>query len=146
MVGLHGAGSLAQLGRPEARAAFLEVFRTSYHGFSAGSRGNPFSEALRQFATAREAFFDFVEAGGDTLHAAAAETWLAAQRPHEALAAADRWVRGSPLNSRAWFLLAEVHAASRRVPEALAAYDRSLALEPGFLGAQARRKVVATSA
>lgn len=138
------ACSLARLGRPEARAAFLEVFRASFDKFSAGFRGNPISEALRQFAPAREAFFEFVEASGETLHAAAAEAWLAAQRPDEALAAADRWVHGSPLNSRAWFLLAEVHAASRRVPEALAAYDRSLALEPGFLGAQARRKVVAT--
>jgi tetratricopeptide (TPR) repeat protein len=137
------ACSLARLGRADARAAFREVFDDGVDRFSVGFRGNPVAEALRQFAPAREAFQAFVSENRATRLAMAADAWLAADRPVEALETARLLVEANPSDSRIWFHLAEVHAAAGRVAEALAAYDQSLAREPGFLGAQARRKVVA---
>lgn len=140
---LMRACSLARLGRPEATAAFREVFEAGVDRFSVGTWGNPVPEALRQFAPAREAFQAYVSANRATQLAMAADAWLAARRPVEALETARLLVEANPSNSRHWFHLAEVHAAAGRTAEALSAYDQSLALEPGFLGAQARRKVVA---
>lgn len=140
------ACSLARLGRADATTAFREIFDGGVDRFSVGFRGNPIAEALRQFEPARAAFQAFIAANRATRLAMAAEAWLAADRPVEALETARVLVEANPSDSRRWFHVAEVHAAAGRVDEALAAYDQSLALEPGFLGAQARRKVVADGA
>lgn len=140
---LMRACSLARLERPEATAAFREVFEAGVDPFSVGTRGNPVAEALRQFAPARDAFQAFVSANRSTRLSMAADAWLAAGRQVEALETGLLLVEANPRDSRRWFHLAEVHAAAGRVAEALSAYDQSLALEPSFLGAQARRKVVA---
>lgn len=140
---LMRACSLARLGLPEATASFRELFDAGVDRFAVAFRGSPIAEALRQFAPAREAFQAFVSENRATRLATAAAAWLAADRPVEALESARLLLEANPNDSRVWFHLAEVHAAAGRVTEALAAYDQSLALEPGFLGAQARRKVVA---
>ena len=137
------ACSLARLGRAEAMAAFGEVFDEGVDRFSVGFRGNPVAEALRLYEPARAAFQAFISANRATRLAMAAEAWLAAGRPLEALETARLLIDANPGDSRRWFHLAEVHAAAERNTEALAAYDQSLALEPGFLGAQARRTIVA---
>ncbi len=137
------ACSLARLGRADATTAFREVFDDGGDRFSVGFRGNPVAEALRLYEPARAAFQAFTSENRATRLAMAAEAWLAAGRPVEALETARQQVEANPSDSRSWFHLAEVHAAAGRVAEALAAYDQSLALEPGFLGAKARRKVVA---
>jgi tetratricopeptide (TPR) repeat protein len=135
--------ALAQAKDPRAFAALRETFETE-----AGHLGGPmtppeFFEVLGRFDVARIAYTAFVESRATTSSwKGAISVWLQAKRPDEALAASERLIELTPTDSRAWFDRAEALVAAGQREAAIAAFERSLEFEPGFLGAQARLKVV----
>ncbi|MFZ5441292.1 MAG: tetratricopeptide repeat protein [Myxococcota bacterium] len=121
------------------RALFLEEF-DQLRGPMAPTE---LFDALHQYEAARAGFRAAVEHRPTTANwKIAVEHLLRAQRSDEALHAAAQLIALAPSDSRAWFLQAEACAAAGDREAAIAAYERSLTLEPGFLGARARLDVV----
>lgn len=136
------AMALAEANEPRAHAAFLETFETGAAHLGGPMTPPEFFEALGKFDDARRAYTASVESRPTTSSwKVAISTWLKAKRPHEALVASERLIELVPADSRAWFDRAEAFAAAGQRDAAIAAFERSLELEPGFLGAQARLKV-----
>lgn len=145
---LGRALALGRLGRADAKLSFLDAFAEVGKGLDGMTPPRALLEALRQVASARDAYREHVALRAAEPYALqrAASTWQAAGRLEEALATWEAVVASAPGDSRAWFGKAEAHAARGELEEAIGCFERSLALEPGFLGARARLKVVRAEA
>lgn len=135
--------ALAESNDPRAFDAFRETFEAEAMNLRGPMTPREFLDALARFADARAAFAAYVESRPTTVNwKVAIDTWLQVKRPAEALHASERLLELAPADSRAWFDRAEALVAAGQRDAAIAAYERSLELEPGFLGAEARLKVV----
>lgn len=146
---LGRALAVGRLGRPETRASFLDAFEAIGDGLDGMSPRPFFLEALRSLELAREAYRAHVvarRASHPSAEQRAADVWFTLGRLDEALATWDAVLARAPGDSRAWFSKAEVLARRGELDAAIAAFERSLALEPDFLGAKARLRVVRAEA
>ncbi len=140
---LSRALALGRLGRAEAEAAFREVFEANAVQLAGPSAPDVFHEALRTLEVARRAFHAFVEANLSdpmTLRRAAS-AWLMAKRPEDSVRAWDRAIASKP-DAAAWWGKAEAHVQAGQLELAIAAYERSLQVTPGYGPSLARLPVV----
>lgn len=137
---------LGRLGRPETTRVFREVFDEHPVEVASSFVASVLHEALQTLEPARAAYREHCEAHADEPHVwgRAGNVWIAAHLPDEAIRAWDRAVAKGP-TARTWYGKAEAHAQAGQLDAAIAAYRRSLELEPGFLGAQARLEVALRS-
>ena len=140
---LSRARALAALEHPAAQAAFRDLLETAADQLSGPSKPAAFLEALQTFEVARAAFRSWVDAHASdpSTWRQAADIWFEAQRTTDSIAAWDMLIAHAP-DAQAWFGKAEAHVQAGQLSLAISAYERSLALWPGFLGAAARMKVV----
>jgi tetratricopeptide (TPR) repeat protein len=140
---LQRATALARLGRTEAAGAFAAAIERDQAHLEGPLSPASFLVALRELEPARTAYRRHVAAHADDPDAwrRAGDVWLRAGCSDEALAACGELVRRSAADAGAWWLKAEAHMQRQEVAPAIAAYERSLALQPGFLAAQARLRV-----
>lgn len=140
---LSRATALGRLGRAEAGAVFREVFERHVGQLEGSFVARAFEEALSTLEVARTAYLAHLEAHGADHNTwrRAAGTWISMRCSDEAIAAWDRVLALAP-EAHAWFGKAEALAQKGQLDDAIAAYERSLELQPGFLAARARLKVV----
>ncbi len=141
---LERAMALERLAHPDAAHAFAAVFEAHFDKVTSSPSAATFHTALQTSALARREWSARLERVAPSTNGwlRAGSAWLSAKRPDDARAAYERARALDPKSSRAWFGIAEAHAQAGELEQALTAYDESLKLEPGFLGALARRKVV----
>jgi tetratricopeptide (TPR) repeat protein len=141
---LERAMALERLAHPDASHAFAAVFEVHFDQVTSSPSAATFHTALQTSELARREWSACLErvAPSSSGWLRAGSAWLSSKRPDDARAAYERACALDPKSSRAWFGIAEAHAQAGELEQALTAYDESLKLEPGFLGALARRKVV----
>jgi tetratricopeptide (TPR) repeat protein len=140
---LSRAMALGRLGRAEAGAVFREVFESHAGQLEGAFVARVFEEALRTLEVARAAYLAHLEAHGEDHNTwrRAAGTWISMRFSDEAIAAWNRVLALAP-DAHAWFGKAEALAQQGQLDAAIAAYERSLELQPGIIAAEARLKVV----
>jgi superkiller protein 3 len=138
---LDRAAAQEQVGSLPARAyeRLLEQHGDQLDGFN-----GRWIERLEKSGVARAAQRAFNARAGNTAASRlrAGNLWLSARQPADALIDFRRALELDPGSVVAWLGVAEAHAASGALDEAISAFERALELDPRHLGARARLEVV----
>jgi len=136
---------LARLDRPEAHAAFRELFERDGKQLHGPLSPKAVQTALDDLEVAQAAFREWTDAhaGDATTWWVAGRLWQSVQAFDEAQAAFENLVRLKPDDAQAWFAKGEAHLAAEQRAEAEAAYRRAFALWPEFLAAKNRLEALA---
>jgi tetratricopeptide (TPR) repeat protein len=139
------ANALARLGRrADAISAYRDVMSDAW-GMLHGPLAPPvFYDGLRHLEAARSAYYGLLQERSQDRAAwqAAGDAFLRAGRAQDALAAYERLMPLAPEDADVWRGKAEALVQAGRQEEAVAAYREALRIDPGYLAASARLKVV----